>query len=337
MNKCLATYKEISRGHYSTKALKQLFDGKKVSHFLDFEAPEFIYDNIFESNIKQISISGVQIKYSLKLESSQLRLTESGGEYLLKPIPVGRILNLNAAPENEHLTMQIASQIFGIETAINTLIYFKNHQSAYLVKRFDVREDGSKWLQEDFAQIKQVSKAIVGENYKYEGSYEEIGALIKTYCSAWRIEIERFYKLVIFNYLFSNGDAHLKNFSLIQTKFGDFRLSPAYDLLCTYLHTPNESAMALDLFANDFSTPQYDVLGYYSFADFYEFGIRLEIPANRVGKLIENISNKSELVKIMIENSFLDKNLKELYYKQYENRLRGLKYRFGNEVLNKIS
>lgn len=328
MNRCLSTYKEISNEGFSNKALKSLFDGKGIASFLDFDAPEYIYDNIFESNIRQISISGVQVKYSLRLENNYLKLTEVGGTYILKPIPIGRFKYLEAAPENEHLTMQIASQVFGISTAENTLIYFRNNEPAYLVRRFDVRPDANKWLQEDFAQIKRVSKATGGENYKYEGSYEEIGRLIKNYCSAWRVEIERFFKLVVFNYLFSNGDAHLKNFSLIQTQFGDFRLSPAYDLMCTYLHTPNEPAMALDLFMDDFVTKEYNILGFYSYNDFYEFGNRLGILPNRSTKLLDAFLDKSEKVKYLIDNSFLSDELRQIYYQQYENRLKGLAYKF---------
>lgn len=321
MSKCLSTYKPIKSLGFSSKALKQLFDGKRVSPLLDFEAPEFIYNNDFEYNIRQISISGVQVKYSLQLEESTLRLTQVGGRYILKPIPVGRFQNLASAPENEHLTMQIASQVFGIETAINTLMYFRNSEPAYLVKRFDVQDDGTKWLQEDFSQIKQVSRQINGNNYKYEGSYEEIALLIKKYCAAWPVEIERFYKLVLFNYLFSNGDAHLKNFSLIQTKFGDFRLSPAYDLLCTYLHTPNEPAIALDLFANDYYTNAYNTLGYFSYADFFEFGIKIGIQPKRVERIIENFTTKNDSVKLMISESFLDAEIKHTYLNQYQSRL----------------
>ncbi|WP_238808616.1 HipA domain-containing protein [Emticicia aquatica] len=312
---------------FSAKALKLLFDGKKVSSYLDFETPDFIYNNDFEYNIRQISISGVQVKYSLKLEENTLKLTEVGGRYILKPIPVGRFQFLEIAPENEHLTMQIASQIFRIETAENTLIYFKNAQPAYLVKRFDIKEDGTKWLQEDFSQIKQINKQSTGENYKYEGSYEEIATLIKKYCGAWQIEIERFYKVILFNYLFSNGDAHLKNFSLIQTKFGDFRLSPAYDLLCTFLHTPNEPAMALDLFENDYYSDSYNVLGYYSYNDFFEFGIKIGIPKNRVERIMHDFSNKSSAVRMMIDNSFFDKKTKEIYWNQYQHRLTGFLYK----------
>lgn len=41
---------------------------------------------------------------------------------------------------------------------------------------------------------------------------------------------------VVFNYLFGNGDAHLKNFSLQATSGGDYVLTPAYDLLHTSIH-----------------------------------------------------------------------------------------------------
>ncbi len=39
-----------------------------------------------------------------------------------------------------------------------------------------------------------------------------------------------------FNYLICNGDAHYKNVSIIETVFGDFKLSPAYNLLNSRMH-----------------------------------------------------------------------------------------------------
>jgi HipA-like C-terminal domain len=45
------------------------------------------------------------------------------------------------------------------------------------------------------------------------------------------VEAPKLLKLLLFNYLFANGDAHIKNFSLLETPLGDYRLSPAYDLL----------------------------------------------------------------------------------------------------------
>ena len=51
--------------------------------------------------------------------------------------------------------------------------------------------------------------------------------------------MSRYFMLVVFNYLFANGDAHLKNFSLQQTVGGDYLLVPAYDLLNTSIHAAN--------------------------------------------------------------------------------------------------
>ena len=53
--------------------------------------------------------------------------------------------------------------------------------------------------------------------------------------SAWMVDMERFFELVVFNYIYANGDDHLKNFSLV-LQGEDYRLAPAYDLLNTSLH-----------------------------------------------------------------------------------------------------
>ena len=47
----------------------------------------------------------------------QLEMVDSGGRYLLKPIPHGTLQRLNVLPINEHLTMQMARQVFDIEVA----------------------------------------------------------------------------------------------------------------------------------------------------------------------------------------------------------------------------
>ena len=55
--------------------------------------------------------------------------------------------------------------------------------------------------------------------------------LMQRHLPTYKIEAPKLLKLLVFNYLFSNGDAHFKNFSVIETPMGDYRLSPAYDLL----------------------------------------------------------------------------------------------------------
>lgn len=147
------------------------------------------------------------------MEDGNLKLYEKNGQYILKPIPPAKqLINLDDAPENEHLTMQIADQLFNINTAANALIRFKDGQPAYITRRFDVKPDGSKYMQEDFAQLTNRTKYTHGETFKYDGSYEEIGLLIKRFVPAAAPALEKFFQLVVFNYVISNGDAHLKNF-----------------------------------------------------------------------------------------------------------------------------
>ncbi|HEY4876874.1 MAG TPA: HipA domain-containing protein, partial [Puia sp.] len=121
---------------------KELFDGARISATLPFDMPQENNLSIFQEQTKRLSISGVQLKYSLRLEGRELRLTEKGGEYILKPYSVGQIQRPEYTPENEHLTMQIASQVFGISIAANGLIYFKDGVPAYLTRRFDRKPDG---------------------------------------------------------------------------------------------------------------------------------------------------------------------------------------------------
>ena len=324
---CIGDYRNHTGKDFCPYCRKALFEGKNVSTFLVFDPPKDLQNEVFFQNIQRTSISGVQTKYSLKLEKNEFVLTENQGEYLLKPIPNGLFLNLEATPENEHLTMQIARQVFKINTAANTLIYFKDGSKGYLTKRFDRQTEGKKYRQEDFAQIRQMSRETHGENYKYEGSYEEMAMDIKRYASAYQPVIEDFFRIIIFNYLFSNGDAHLKNFSLLETSYGDFALSPAYDLLCTGLHTPNEYVMALDLFRDDYFTETYNILGYYSQQDFIEFGQRIGIQTDRIQRIIELFCLQSAKVEKMIENSFLSLELKVIYLAKYRDRLKGLGYK----------
>src|SRR3989339_66198 len=91
---------------YCDGCIKNLFNGKRVSHILNFSRPEF--NKIKREQSGKLSISGIQIKHSLMFKEKELILTEEHGEYILKPIPSGQFENLDEVPANENLTMQIA-------------------------------------------------------------------------------------------------------------------------------------------------------------------------------------------------------------------------------------
>lgn len=310
---------------YCNPCLKKLFDGEKVNHQLDFTRPEFNSAKLEKSD--RLSISGVQIKHSLKLENNKLVLTEKDGEYILKPIPGGVFKNLDQIPYNEHLTMQIANQVYRIDTALNAIVFFADEEPAYIAKRFDRTKDGKKTLQEDFAQIAGRTEETNGQNYKYDFSYEEIAELMKMNVKPYQIEVEKYFRVIIFNYLFSNGDAHLKNFSLYRNEeYGDYLLTKFYDLLNTSLHIPSESDLALDLFKDNFETAAYKAGSKYTKADFEEFAKRIWINERRFTKIYGEILDKTEQVKEVIGASFLRSDLKEVYYESYVDRLERLKY-----------
>ena len=302
---------------YSRTCLNRVFNGKKVQHVLPYDSPASNQemDKLFDENRNRMSISGVQEKFSVLLDKNKLRLINEGesGTYILKPIP-GSGTRANQMPANEHLTMQIARQVFGIETAENALIFFKNGAPAYITKRFDVKEDGTKWAQDDFASLALRTPQTHGEHYKYLGSYMELFELMKRYLPAYRLEAPKLFKVLIFNYLFSNGDAHFKNFSLLETPMGDYRLSPAYDLLNSRIHIEDKD-FALDdgllpkNMAQGKISQQFAILADHAglskkqFKDIFDF-------------MISDINKVEDLV----TSSFLNESTKRNYWQSYLTR-----------------
>jgi serine/threonine-protein kinase HipA len=311
----------LAQGHstYSKTALTRMFNGRKVNHILPYSSPasRSESDTLFLDNQKRISISGVQEKFSVVLQKNKLRLAGEGerGTYILKPIP-GFGKNADQIPANEHLTMQIARQVFGIETAENALIFFKDGAPAYITKRFDVKDDRSKWAKEDFASLAGRTPQTHGDQYKYTGCYLDLFELMKTHLPAYRTEALKLFKLLVFNYLFSNGDAHLKNFSLLETPMGDFGLSPAYDLLNTRIHIDDKDFALVDgLLPNKLAKG--------SIAKQFEtLAKQAGIPVVQSNKTMQLITSNTDKVMALIDASFLNERIKRNYMQSYQTRLK---------------
>ena len=309
---------------YSPSCLRKVFGGKKVSHFLDFSINDDTEVDIVAA-INKISISGVQEKISAIIKKGKIIVTpeEEAGRYILKPIPEYKGLRFrHNIPANEHLTMQIASQVYKINTAENALAFFADGDPLYITKRFDYRADGSKIKQDDFASIAGKTERNSGKDFKYSGSYEDIANLLKQSVSAWRVEMEKFFTLVVFNYLFGNGDAHLKNFSLQETDGGDYVLTPAYDLVNTSIHV-NDGDFALQ----DGLIPESAYSDVYSSSlhpckdDFITFGTRIGVLPKKIVSIIDMFATEQPKVYELIEKSFLEEKVKRMYKQSYQERL----------------
>lgn len=309
---------------YSPIARKRLAEGKSISPILPYGP---VYENeeeaqLFEKNRERISLSGVQSKYSMVIKNGRFELSQENeqGTYILKP-KLSTYRNRDFSPANENLTMQLAEQVYNIETAANGLCFFSNDEMAYVTKRFDVASNGSKYRKEDFASLAGLTSENAGKNYKYDVlSYEEASEIIKKYVPAWRVEILKFFGIIVFNFLFSNGVAHIKNFSLLETPDGDFKLAPAYDLINTRIHLPDDSIFALDkgLFKGGDKTlcPMGMVTG----KSFFELGRRIGLPEKMVKRELERLSASYEKTEILIANSFLSDDLKSQYKTMYYTR-----------------
>ena len=309
---------------YSPSCLRKVFEGKKVSHIMDLSINDDTGNDIVAS-INNISISGVQEKISAIVKKGKIIITPEGesGRYIIKPIPEYKNLRYrHNIPANEHLTMQIASQVYKINTAANALAFFANGNPFYITKRFDYKADGSKIKQDDFASIAGKTERNGGKDFKYSGSYEDIATLLKRSVSAWQVEMEKFFTLVVFNYIFSNGDAHLKNFSLQETDGGDYVLTPAYDLMNTSIHV-NDGDFALQggLIPKSSYSDIYSQTQHPCKDDFITFGTRIGVLPKKLTAIIEMFVTEQPKIYELIENSFLEEKVKRMYKQSYQERL----------------
>ena len=313
--------------------MKNLFEKYHLSSLLPYDSFDGNRDVLREiqKGSGRISISGVQPKYSMFPEAGVLKLTPEGkqGEYLAKPAPsAAYILDRKYCPANEYLTMQIASRVYSIETAENGLCTLGNGEHVYITRRFDVLPDGNKRAMEDLASVAGLAKANGGENYKYNVlSYEECAKLIADNTKSSKVEVLKFFRLVVFNFLTLNDDAHLKNFTLLEYAPGDYRLSPAYDLMNTSLHLAFPSIFALKKGLLKEGMPQsLDKFGVDGTL-FTEFGKRIGLPYKLVKSELDRFCADYPEAEKMILQSKLPEHMKEGYLSSYSYRKKMLKWR----------
>ena len=72
-----------------------------------------------------------------------------------------------------------------------------------------------------------------------------------------------------------------------------FSTTPAYDLLNTRLHVPNEFRTALPLFKGDFETESHRINGFYACDDFQELANRLGLHPGRFQRFMHTTVSKA--------------------------------------------
>ncbi len=318
---------DLSEGFdtYSPAARRKLFGGKKVSPILDFGIDNFRQREEIIGAVNRISVSGVQEKFPSVIKGGRICLAAEGerATHILKPAPWDETISTRRQiPANENLTMQIASQVYGIRTAANGLCFSPSGDIIYITKRFDLREDGSRIAQEDFASLTGRDEATRGVNYKYDGCYADIADAIRRYIPAWRVAMEEFFRIVTFNYIYGNGDAHLKNFSIVKSG-EDYLLSPAYDLLNTAIHIDGDDfALSGGLSPVLEKSDIYEKTGHPSREDFESFGRLIGLNDKRIAAVLNPFATLPESATLLMSNSFLNEKMKRSYLRTVKTRIK---------------
>ena len=297
MNYCRILYEPCGDAAYSAKGLALLSKNLKTLYDLPFSADEQRQEAV--SRAEKMSIQGVQPKLSAMLNIGQecFDLMDSGGTYILKP----QNSIFPQLPENESVTMCMAAKI-GIEVPTSGLVGSKDRSLTYFIRRFDRIGKGKKLATEDFAQLLGRDR-----NTKYDASMEKLVDVVEQFCTFPAIEKMKLFKLVVFNFLVGNEDAHLKNFTLI-TRNGKVELSPAYDLLNStiVLRGANIEELALTLAGKKRKINRDLLVNYYG-------KDRLKLS----DKTIQQVLNDSESVLPewfhLLSICFLSDDLKEKY------------------------
>ncbi len=278
---------------YHPECLEAIF-GSRTLPRLEFSLPALM--RLATEMAGKMSISGVQEKVSLRLSDDKARLevAASGGRYVLKPEP-SRFAHV---PQNEHLTMRLASLI-GIEVPPLGLVELTDRAVAYLVKRFDRLDDGTKLPVEDFCQL--AAKPL---RDKYDGSGELCVRILRKYASEPLIEIRKLFKMLLFGWCVSNGDQHLKNFSLF-TQAGKLRrLTPAYDMICTRVPIPSDRSLALSICGKKTNLTRRLWL---------DFATYCQLPQRAATRLLSEQIDALEPCVALIQGSYLPEDLKPEY------------------------
>jgi len=198
----------------------------------------------------KFSLAGVQMKFSMKEKDGRYNLTKNGelGDWIIKTPSTKH----KHVPLNEYTAMSLAAlagidipdiQLIELDKLDNLpQINLPDEKLAFAIKRFD-RNGSTRIHMEDFAQV-----LVRYPHEKYNSAnYEQVGKILYDYSGDGLADAQQFARRLLVNILLANGDAHLKNWSLLYQDQITPRLSPAYDIVTTRVYIENETQYALNL------------------------------------------------------------------------------------------
>ncbi len=185
----------------------------------------------------RISAAGAQCKLMISFVENKIAIPKghTPSTHLIKPAIPGFQDTVN----NEYFCMLLAKKIGLITPDVKILKLMD--ESFYVVERYDrvkTKDDIKRLHQEDFCQILNIPPEIKYENEggpSLKDCFAIMDKLIKEGLMPG-IDKLRLLKLVFFNFIIGNTDAHGKNFAILYLDNG-ITLAPCYDLLSTLVYS----------------------------------------------------------------------------------------------------
>lgn len=107
-------------------------------------------------------------------------------------------------------------------------IHKEGGRSHFMTRRFDRSASGQKLHMQSLAALRHYDFNMAGA-YSYEQAVETIRLLdLPAY------DVEQQFRRAVFNVLIRNQDDHVKNIAFLMNRKGEWRLSPAYDVVYAY-------------------------------------------------------------------------------------------------------
>lgn len=230
---------QIGRLRYSTHAqLVEDIPTQDIDEILTYKGAADLFVSLLERFATYSGISGVQPKVLVRQQDAPDKLVHRGATHIIKAFDPAVYPELAA---NEVICMHGAAAA-GIPTAS---VRLSDNRRLLVADRFDLSPDGRYLGIEDFCVLD--GRRAHG---RYDGSYENIARRISDFVSpnALAQAREQYALMVAYACAIENGDAHLKNFSVIYgSPEKDVRLAPAYDLIATTPYMPKDTlALTLD-------------------------------------------------------------------------------------------
>ena len=180
----------------------------------------------------RISIAGAQDKVVLRREANNRWSVPVGGApstHLLKP----RSRNYPMLVENEHWCMTVAREA-GVETASMEITNI-GYENVLVIERYDRRDKATGGIerihQEDTAQA-------LGRGKKYQ---DDGGPALHEIAAVQGIDPKALLERTVLAWILGNGDAHAKNYSVLEPGTSNARLAPVYDMVCTECYIADDT------------------------------------------------------------------------------------------------